>query len=170
MDELQVFVNQDFGRILTIMKDGEILFVAKDVCIALGIENMSQALSKIDEDDRFTTLISNGIEGTVVSEHGLYALILGSRKPEAKAFKRWITHEVLPSIRKHETYTTGNFLDDALHDPDMMIRMLRELKQEREKRLLAEEREQRTDDAIQDAFRKGFEWIYRPIIECNGKR
>ena len=124
-------------------------------------------------------IVSTGYNGSAttgkssmsfVNEPVLYALILGSRKPEAKAFKRWITHEVLPSIRKHETYTTGNFLDDALHDPDMMIRMLRELKQEREKRLLAEEREQRTDDAIQDAFRKGFEWIYRPIIECNGKR
>ena len=63
MDELQVFVNQDFGRILTIMKDGEILFVAKDVCIALGIENMSQALSRFYDYERFTALIFNDTKG-----------------------------------------------------------------------------------------------------------
>lgn len=83
--------------------EGEPWFVAADVCRALGLGNSSMAISKLDEDERTLILIegaSNGLPVNAVNEPGLYSLVLGSRKPEAKAFKRWITHEVIPSIRK----------------------------------------------------------------------
>ncbi|MFF1540447.1 BRO family protein [Microbacterium sp. NPDC058269] len=85
------------------MIDGEPWFVAVDVCNALDIDNATQALTRLDEDER--TLISNeGRQVNAVNEAGLYSIILGSRKPEARAFKRWVTHEVLPTIRKTGSY------------------------------------------------------------------
>lgn len=101
--ELQVFRNEQFGHVRVIERDGEPWFVAKDVCECLDLDNPSQAVTRLDDDER--CLISNKAlrangGTTVMSEPGLYSLILGSRKPEAKAFKRWITHEVIPSIRK----------------------------------------------------------------------
>lgn len=109
------------------MKDGEPWFVAADVCRALEIGNPSQALTRLDEDEKITTLISN--EGAApgksqmsfINEPGLYTLVLGSRKQEAKAFKRWITHEVIPSIRKHGAYMTPEKLEEALLNPDTPI-------------------------------------------------
>ncbi len=105
MQANKIFEHPEFGKVRTVMIDGEPWFVAADVCNALDIGNPSQALSRLDEDEKIITLISN--EGNqrgnpnvaVVNEPGLYTLILGSRKPEAKAFKRWITHEVLPALR-----------------------------------------------------------------------
>ena len=107
MNNLQIFNNDQFGQIRTTVKDGAPLFVAADVCRALEIGNPSQAITRLDSDE--TTLISNegGREINAVTESGLYALVLGSRKPEAKAFKRWITHEVLPTIRQ-----TGGYVSD----------------------------------------------------------
>lgn len=99
----------DEAQVRVVQLDGEPWFVAADICRVLEIGNPSQALSRLDDDERGETLISN--EGTpgnptkaIVSESGLYSLILGSRKPEAKLFKRWITHEVIPSIRKTGSY------------------------------------------------------------------
>lgn len=105
MNELQIFENPEFGKIRAIEKDGEPWFVAADVCKALDIGNPSQALTRLDDDE--VTLISNegGREMNFVNEPGLYTLVLGSRKPEAKTFKRWITHEVIPTIRKTGSYT-----------------------------------------------------------------
>lgn len=105
MQTNKIFEHPEFGKVRTVMIDGEPWFVAADVCNALDIRNPSQAISRLDEDEKIITLISN--EGNqrgnpnvaVVNEPGLYTLILGSRKPEAKAFKRWITHEVLPALR-----------------------------------------------------------------------
>lgn len=102
----KIFEHPEFGKVRTVMINGEPWFAAADVCNALDIRNPSQAISRLDEDEKIITLISN--EGNqrgnpnvaVVNEPGLYTLILGSRKPEAKAFKRWITHEVLPALRK----------------------------------------------------------------------
>lgn len=107
MNELQIFKNKQFGQVRAIMKDGEPWFVAADVCKALEVGNPSQALTRLDDDEKFTTIISNegaasGISSLAfVNEPGLYTLVLGYRKPEAKAFKRWVTHEVVPDIRKH---------------------------------------------------------------------
>lgn len=110
MTDIKIFESEEFGQLRSVLRDGEPWFVAADVCRVLEIGNPSQALSRLDEDERFTTLISN--EGAAsgkssmafVNEPGLYSLVLGSRKPEAKAFKRWITHEVIPSIRKTGQY------------------------------------------------------------------
>jgi len=102
MNELKVFENERFGQVRSTVIDGDPWFVAADVCKAVGIGNPSEALRRLDEDE--STLIStegasNGLPVNAVSEAGLYSLVLGSRKPEAKEFKRWITHEVIPSIR-----------------------------------------------------------------------
>ena len=109
MNELMIFENEQFGNIRAIEKEGQPWFVAADVCRALELGNPTQALARLDEDEKALISIeglSRGNEkGNIVNEPGLYALILGSRKPEAKAFKRWITHEVLPSIRKHGNYS-----------------------------------------------------------------
>ena len=109
-NKMQVFSSEQFGNIRAIMRDGAPWFVAADVCKALEIGNPSQVLVRLEDDEKMNTLISN--EGnqrgnpnmTVVNESGLYALIFGSRKPEAKVFKRWVTHEVLPTIRKTGGY------------------------------------------------------------------
>ena len=109
-NKIEVFKNEQFGEIRTALIENEPWFVAVDVCRALEIGNSSQAISRLDADEKMITLISN--EGnkrgnpnmTVVNEPGLYTLILSSRKPEAKAFKRWITHEVIPAIRKTGAY------------------------------------------------------------------
>lgn len=107
MNELQSFIHEDFGQIRVIEQNGEPWFVAADVCRALELGNSRQTLTRLDDDEK--GVISTDTPGgkqemSIVNEPGLYSLVLGSRKPEAKAFKRWITHEVLPAIRK-----TGNY-------------------------------------------------------------
>lgn len=109
MNDLQIFNNPQFGEIRVVQLNGEPWFVAADVCRALEIGNPTQALARLDDDEKNTVILNEGIPGnpnkTIVSEPGLYSLVLGSRKPEAKTFKRWITHEVIPSIRKTGSYT-----------------------------------------------------------------
>lgn len=109
MSEIQVFNNTQFGEVRSINRNGEPWFVAADVCRVLEIGNPSQALARLDEDEKNTLILNEGNRGnpnmTIVNEPGLYTLVLGSRKPEAKAFKRWITHEVIPAIRKTGGYT-----------------------------------------------------------------
>jgi anti-repressor protein len=102
------------GRpVRVIIRDGEPFWIAKDVCDALGINNSRMAISRLDADEKNTVSLTDGIRESrgnpnfiVVSESGLYALVMGSRKREAKAFTRWVTHEVLPAIRKHGAYLT----------------------------------------------------------------
>lgn len=117
-------------------------FVAKDVCDILGLENSRKATAELDSDEKNTVTISDGIPGnpnkTIISEPGLYKLIMRSRKPEAKEFQRWVTHEVLPTIRKHGIYATETTIDQILSDPDFGIRLLTDLKNERAKRIEAE--------------------------------
>ena len=110
MNELQIFSSPDFGEVRTLSIDGEPWFVASDVCKALEIGNPTDAMRRLDADDRTLVSIegtSNGLPVNAVNEPGLYTLVLGSRKPEAKAFKRWITHDVIPSIRKNGGYIAG---------------------------------------------------------------
>nr|DAF23136.1 MAG TPA: repressor domain protein [Caudoviricetes sp.] len=117
--------------------DSQPWFVAKDVCDILGLGNMHSSLAALDEDERGLHTMdtpSGTQEMTIISEPGLYSLILRSRKPEAKTFKRWVTHEVLPSIRKHGVYATESVVDAMLADPEAMIRTLTTLKEERAKR------------------------------------
>nr|DAM85831.1 MAG TPA: repressor domain protein [Caudoviricetes sp.] len=99
-NNIQVFNNEEFGEVRTVMVSGEPWFVAVDVCKALELSNPTVAVSRLDEDERAKFNLGRQGEGTIVNEAGLYSLILGSRKPEAKVFKRWITHDVIPAIRK----------------------------------------------------------------------
>lgn len=133
MNELQVFRNAEFGEIRTVEQGGDTWFIANDVCRALELDNSRQALSRLDEDEKDVTLNDTlgGMQTmAIINESGLYSLVLSSRKPEAKAFKRWITHEVLPSIRKHGMYA----MDELLDNPDIAIEALTRLKEERERR------------------------------------
>lgn len=127
-NKIKVFENAEFGPVRTVTINGEPWFVASDVCKALGIDSTSTR--RLDDDEKNTLRLTQGIPGnpnvTVVNEPGLYTLVLGSRKPEAKAFKRWITHEVIPDIRQYGMYATSDFLDKALGNPDNWIRMLTE--------------------------------------------
>lgn len=142
MNELQVFESAQFGQVRTVQKDGEPWFVAADVCRALEITNSGNAISRLDEDEKMTIRSTDSHSGerggaqmmSIVNEPGLYSLVLGSRKPEAKSFKRWITHEVIPSIRRHGAYATDSTIDRIIDDPDFGIRLLGQLKQEREAR------------------------------------
>lgn len=122
--DMQIFKNEQFGEIRTVVIDGEPWFVAVDVCRALEIVNSRDALTRIDEDEKGVVLTDTPggkQEVTTVNEPGLYSLVLGSRKPEAKAFKRWITHEVIPSIRKNGGYIAGQ---ETMSDVELMARAL----------------------------------------------
>jgi len=122
MNELTVFDNSDFGTLRSIMLEGEPWFVAADVCRSLEIGNVSDALKRLDDDEKMTVDSTEGHSGrrggaemmNVVNEPGLYTLVLSSRKPEAKAFKRWITHEVIPAIRKNGAYAINLPLTEQL--------------------------------------------------------
>ena len=110
MADLQIFNNDQFGEIRTTVKDGAPLFVAADVCRALEISNNRMATDRLDDDEKADVSLTDGSQTrhmTAVTESGLYSLVLGSRKPEAKAFKRWITHDVIPSIRKTGGYVSN---------------------------------------------------------------
>lgn len=111
---LIIFKNDEFGEIRSFNIDNEPWFIAKDICEILDIKNTTQAVGRLDEDER--TMLNIGRQGSTncVNEYGLYNLILVSRKAEASAFKRWITHEVIPSIRKNGGYIANqeNISDD----------------------------------------------------------
>lgn len=122
-----MFEDDRFGKIRTVEIDGEPWFVAKDVCDCLGLGNSRQATLRLDEDEK--GVISNDTPGgeqemTVVSEPGLYALIANSRKPEAKAFKRWVRHDVLPKIRKTGSYSMSG---EPLSPAEMQMEQARRL-------------------------------------------
>lgn len=104
MNNLQIFKNEEFGEVRVIEKDGQPWFVASDICKVLALQNATQALYRLDDDERSMFNIGRQGEANIVNEYGLYNLILASRKPEAKKFKRWVTHEVIPSIRKNGGY------------------------------------------------------------------
>lgn len=113
MNELHIFENKDFGKVRTVTLNGAPWFVAADVCRALDIANSRDAVKRLDDDERgvvSTDTLGGVQEMTVVNESGLYSIVLGSRKPEAKQFKRWITHEVIPTIRKTGGYVNNDDL------------------------------------------------------------
>lgn len=116
MNEMQIFEKPEFGQIRTTVVDGDPWFVAVDVCRALEVGNSRQAVARLDDDEKgviSTDTLGGRQDVSIINEPGLYTLVLGSRKPEAKAFKRWITHEVLPSIRKTGAYATDSRLMEA---------------------------------------------------------
>lgn len=134
MNDLQVFKNTEFGEIRTMTIDNEPWFVGKDVASILGYTDTFGAIKKhVDEEDK-QNCQNNSFETPrgmiIINESGLYSLILSSKLPKAKEFKRWVTSEVLPAIRKHGVYA----VDEVLNNPDMLIAALTELKTERAKR------------------------------------
>lgn len=132
-NNLMIFENPEFGAVRSILIDGEPWFVAADVCKALELEKTNRALSRLDDDEKGAHSVSTpgGRQRmSIISESGLYSLILGSRKPEARAFKRWITHEVIPSIRKHGAYMTDSLLDALEAHPEAVPEYLNRLRSE----------------------------------------
>lgn len=135
MNELKIFENRDFGKIRSLMVNNEPFFVGNDIATVLGYKNTRDALSKhIDEEDKISDVaIYDGSQNrnmTIINESGLYSLILSSKLESAKKFKRWVTSEVLPSIRKNGMYAT----DELLDNPDLAIKVFEQLKQEREEK------------------------------------
>lgn len=141
-NKLQIFTNEQFGQLRTVEFNGEIYFVGKDVAIILGYAIPAKAIiDHVDAEDKGTSILETPggkQEMTVISESGLYSLILSSKLPKAKEFKRWVTSEVLPSIRKHGAYMTDATLDEIANNPDLLIKLAQNLKSEREKRIVAE--------------------------------
>ena len=138
MTDLQIFNSPEFGAIRTIEKDGEPWFVGKDVAAALGYKEPTKAArEKVDDDDKGVSKIDtpSGIqEMTIINESSLYSLVLSSKLPTAKKFKRWVTNEVIPSIRKHGAYMTPETLEKVLLSPDTLMQLAQNLKDEQEKR------------------------------------
>lgn len=138
MTDLQIFNSPEFGAIRTIEKDGEPWFVGKDVAVSLGYSNTADAVQKhVDDDDRLTSQIAIAGQNrniVIINESGLYSLVLSSKLPTAKKFKRWVTNEVIPSIRKHGAYMTPETLEKVLLSPDTLMQLAQNLKDEQEKR------------------------------------
>ena len=136
MNRLQVF-SYEGNEVRTVQKGDETWWVLKDVCDVLQLSNPSMIADRLDDDEKVKVdpkqyLGSRSNEpATVISESGLYNVILLSRKPEAKKFKRWVTHEVLPTIRRHGAYVTPAKLEELMNDPDSWIKVLTALKEER---------------------------------------
>jgi len=141
--KLEIFKNNEFGAVRVLADErGEPWMVAKDVAKILGYTNPHKAIrDHVDEDDKRGERIvttSGTQEAILINESGLYSLILRSNKPEAKKFKKWVTGEVLPAIRKHGLYATDEVIEKTLNNPDFMIEILQKLKEEKQARLKAE--------------------------------
>lgn len=138
MNEVQIFENAEFGKVRTLTIDNEPYFVGKDVAEVLGYAKARNAIAAhVDEEDKKDAPIQGTLGGmqemTIINESGLYSLILGSKLPSAKRFKRWVTSEVLPSIRKHGGYLTPDKVEEVLLNPDTIIKLATALKEERAK-------------------------------------
>lgn len=167
---LQAFNNKQFGELRVLQNEKETWIIAKDVCNALGLKNVSQALSSVDDDDKSSinpniinydiglsnvfnkntigfdikTVIPESRNGgkklLLINESGFYTLVLRSNMPQAKQFRKWVTSEVLPSIRKHGGYLTPEKLEEVLLSPDTIMKLAQNLKAEQERRIEAENR------------------------------
>ena len=136
--ELQIYKNAELGSVRTAVIGDEPFFVGKDVAEILGYSNPQKALrDHVDEEDKTLndSFTVNGTKGVLINESGLYSLILRSQLPKAQKFKRWVTSEILPSIRRHGMYAT----DELIANPDLAIAAFTALKEERERRIALEE-------------------------------
>ena len=136
MNDIQIFTYNS-NEVRTVEMNGEPWFVLKDVCEVLGIANHKMTAQRLDADEVSLTDLTDSMgrqqETTVINESGLYNVILRSDKPEAKPFRKWVTSEVLPSIRKHGAYMTPETLQAAILNPDTMIQLCQQLKAEQDK-------------------------------------
>ena len=142
MENVEIFKSPEFGEVRTLMVNNEPWFVGKDVAEARGYARTADAVAAhVDAEDKGVGKIptpGGEQDVTIINESGLYSLVLSSKLPTAKQFKRWVTHEVIPSIRKHGMYATDGLLAKATQDPDFLIGLLNNMKDERKKRLEAE--------------------------------
>lgn len=168
MNEIKVFENSEFGTLRGVEIDGESWLVGKDVAERLGYSNPRKAIiDHVDDEDKcdgVTIRDSMGREQNpiCINESGLYSLVLGSKLPNAKKFKRWVTHEVLPAIRKHGGYLTAEKVEEALLNPDVLIRLATELKDEREARKALESKV--AEDAPKVLFAQAVEQAENSIL------
>ena len=158
-NQITVFASDKFGDVRIVQIGSEAWFVGKDVAEILGYQNPNKAIQDhVDSEDKFIRsqrgremlkLFSSlkdmqeklgRQDNWFINESGVYSLIFGSKLPQAKEFKHWVTHEVLPSIRKHGAYLTDNALEEALTSPDFLIKLATQLKEEKEARLKAEQK------------------------------
>jgi anti-repressor protein len=143
LSDIQIFKNSEFGKVRVLTKNNEPWFVGKDVAEILGYERATKAVQDhVDDEDRDEVPIQDSIgrmqRTPIINESGLYSLVLSSKLPNAKKFKKWVTSEVLPSIRKHGAYMTEDTIEKALTSPDFLIQLATRLKEEQEKRIAAE--------------------------------
>lgn len=143
MNDIQVFNNPQFGDIRTAGTADAPMFCLSDVCKAIGISNSRNVKNRLDEDDvrlvDTTDNLGRTQQVTFITESGLYDVIIRSDSEQAKPFRRWVTSEVLPSIRKHGMYATETTVENMLHDPESAIRMLQAYQKERQERLEAQQ-------------------------------
>ena len=140
MSNIQIF-NYNSVEVRTIQNDGEPWFVLKDVCNVLHIGNSRDVVARLDQDEKGVGQIDTlggKQEMTIINESGLYNVILRSHKPEAKPFRKWVTSEVLPTIRRHGMYATPDTVEKMLADPDTTIKLLETIKKERAARMALE--------------------------------
>lgn len=156
-NKIELFRNEEFGEIRVVEIDEQPWFVGKDVAQALGYgegKSLANAVANHvdDEDKGVTELMTPGGKQrmTIINESGLYSLVLSSKLPAAKKFKRWVTSEVLPSIRKHGAYMTDDTIEQILSDPDTIIRLATDLKEERVKRKALESENEQQRQVIKD--------------------
>lgn len=133
MNDLQVFMF-DNSEVRAVLMNNEPWFVLKDLCDILGVQNVTDVAKRLEEDERTRLNLGRQGETNMVNESGLYTVILRSDKPQAKRFRKWVTSEVLPTIRKHGAYMTNQTLEQALTSPDFLIKLATELKEEQERR------------------------------------
>lgn len=168
MNELKIFENSEFGTLRGVEINGESWLVGKDVAERLGYSNPRKAIiDHVDDEDKcdgVTIRDSMGREQNpiCINESGLYSLVLGSKLPTAKKFKRWVTSEVLPAIRKHGGYLTAEKVEEALLNPDVLIRLATELKDEREARRALESKV--AEDAPKVLFAQAVEQAENSIL------
>lgn len=153
MKELKIFDNEEFGQIRTILdEDSEPWFVGRDITEVLEYRNGSRDINRhVDDLDRKKEMIHDGNqlkETILINESGLYSLIFSSKMNKAKEFKRWVTSEVLPAIRKHGAYMTDGVIERTLSDPDYLIQLATTLKEEKRRRVLAEEENERNKPKV----------------------
>lgn len=158
MNEIQIFDNPEFGQVRTVEVNGEPYFAGKDICMAFGDKNHNRSLGRVSDDDKAVVEITDSMGRkqsiTAINESGLYSLLFAMQPQKANnggvldaypievqqridklhKFKHWVTHEVLPSIRKHGAYMTDDALHRAITEPDFLIKLATELKEEQEKR------------------------------------
>ncbi len=152
MNNLQIFSNPEFGKVRIVDMNGEPWLVGKDVAEALGYQNPSKALADhVHNEDKLNneSLLSLGQRGGwLINESGLYSLVLSSKLPGARRFRRWVTNEVLPSIRQHGAYMTSDTIDKMIASPDFGIQLLTALREEQRKRKVLEDQAEKNHPKV----------------------